>query len=198
MINTNRTADIDFESFPPARPLVSDARMNLIRNLRSEWQAIEDEAAKFAGRPAARPAWKDPETAAEASAMITKAIEAKSSKRAERDMAARAARVQASPVTAADVTEGMWTIGEDIFKVQVAVHGSGRLYAKRLTADGFERAVGAMARIAREGTRMTAEQAKTYGSLYGRCVACSRTLTDETSIGHGYGQTCAENNGWPY
>lgn len=86
-----------------------------------------------------------------------------------------------------------------IYKVQVAVHGSGRLYAKRLeithdsdgTAHGtFQYAAGAIHTL-RADQRLTTEQAAAYGRLYGVCVACGATLTDEKSIERGLGPKCA-------
>lgn len=82
-----------------------------------------------------------------------------------------------------------------IYKVQVAVHGSGREYAKRLIVEGgtasFEMERGAM-RFLSASTRMTTEQAAHYGHLYGVCCNCGRTLTDERSIAQGYGPVCAQ------
>lgn len=96
-----------------------------------------------------------------------------------------------------EITEGMWIIGAlvdgnaEVYKVQRAVHGSGRLYAKRLTDDGFEYAPGVIARLSREGVKMTLETAKMYGQLYGMCCRCGATLTDEASIAAGVGPICA-------
>lgn len=90
--------------------------------------------------------------------------------------------------------EGMHRIGDAIYKVQKAVHGSGRLYAKRLVQSGeswtFEFAPGMVQRLS-ESTRMTLEEAREWGTLYGTCCACGRTLTDETSIALGIGPVCA-------
>jgi hypothetical protein len=99
-----------------------------------------------------------------------------------------AARLQGSP-------EGFWTLDGLHFKVQLAVHGSGRPYAKVLDEDGTwtrdDRTRGVLARIqAGEATRMTKDEAGALGRLYGRCVACSATLTDETSIEVGMGPIC--------
>jgi hypothetical protein len=38
---------------------------------------------------------------------------------------------------------------------------------------------------------MTVEEAKAFGLLYGRCIVCGRTLTDEKSIADGIGPICA-------
>lgn len=107
-------------------------------------------------------------------------------------------------VTRTPVTEaGMYRKGETIFKVQKAVHGSGHLYAKRLhvlpsdravrgewVKATFEYAPGALKTLAAED-RLTLEEAKTYGALYGTCIVCGRTLTDEKSIAAGIGPVCA-------
>lgn len=99
------------------------------------------------------------------------------------------------PVAATSVTDGMYRVGEVIYKVQRAVHGSKQLYAKRLTVDGdrgtFEYEQGAIRRL-RPEHRMTVEEAAAFGKLYGVCCVCGRTLTDETSIERGIGPICAE------
>jgi hypothetical protein len=82
-----------------------------------------------------------------------------------------------------------------IFKVQRAVHGSGRLYAKELhpDADGswtFKYAPGALNLLAATD-KMTREQAKKFGALYGTCVRCGRTLTREDSIDRMMGAVCS-------
>jgi hypothetical protein len=98
-----------------------------------------------------------------------------------------------------EVTEGMWIIGtigaEDhsgIFKVQRAVHGSGYLYAKLLDPETskFVYAPNGMRRLADEGRKLTLEEAKKYGALYGTCCVCGRTLTNEESIEAGIGPVC--------
>lgn len=94
-----------------------------------------------------------------------------------------------------EVPEGMHRVDGVIFKVQRAVHGSGNLYAKRLTQYGddwtFEYAAGAMRSLSTD-TRMTLEEAKAFGALYGTCCSCGRTLTDEGSIEAGIGPICAK------
>lgn len=94
------------------------------------------------------------------------------------------------------VTEaGMYKLGDTIYKVQKAVHGSGHLYAKKLVVctDGsvtFEYAPGALRSLCAED-RMSLEDAKAFGALYGTCCVCGRTLTDEGSIEAGIGPICA-------
>jgi hypothetical protein len=140
----------------------------------------------------------------------------------KRDASAKISVLMASPKPAApakpkgpkttatgpsEITEGMYQSPEgQIFKVQKAVHGSGHLYAKILqtetdeygmTEAWFAYAAGAIRKLKIEW-KMTREQAAAFGSLYGICCCCSKTLTDENSQHNGYGKTCAGNNGWPY
>lgn len=87
-----------------------------------------------------------------------------------------------------------------IWKVQYnKATGDGRhLYAKRLHVEQiaenewhchFAYEGGAIRDIKPEW-RMTLEQAKTFGALYGVCCVCGRTLTDEVSIEEGIGPIC--------
>lgn len=89
-----------------------------------------------------------------------------------------------------------------VYKVIVAVHGSGRKYAKRLNTDTgeWDIARGAI-RLLRPEHKMTLEQAlavakvvanDVQGELYGRCFVCGRTLTNEDSIERFMGPVCAE------
>lgn len=87
-------------------------------------------------------------------------------------------------------TEGMYKLGSRIFKVQRAIHGSGHLYAKELTIDGFIYA-GGMMRHLDSSHRMTLAEAKEYGALYGTCCVCGIALTNEKSIAAGIGPVCA-------
>ena len=102
-----------------------------------------------------------------------------------------------------DDLEGMHKVGERIFKVQRAVHGSGGLYAKELCVSvcgdpgdpqvsaAFEYCRNAIRRFGlSRHTKMTLEQAKEFGALYGTCCVCGRTLTDEESIAAGIGPVC--------
>ena len=121
-----------------------------------------------------------------------------------------------SPV-AVEVEEGFYTTTAaagtvTVWKVQRAVHGSGRLYAKVLREqqrawpnDGevswkFEYQTGGLSLIAR-GLRdgniepLTLERAQEIGHLYGICCICSATLTDEVSIENGIGPVCARRFG---
>ncbi len=79
-----------------------------------------------------------------------------------------------------------------IAKVQHAVHGSGNQYAKLLNTETgkFEFVPGLIGRVRREATLLPLERAAELGKLYGICICCGRTLTDETSIANGIGPIC--------
>ena len=118
--------------------------------------------------------------------------------------------IAAVPGTAL-VSPGMYrnpTTGK-IWKVQYnKANGSGRyLYAKSLDVETeavkdtsgaivkpavakFNYAPGAMRHI-RPEWRMSLDQAKAFGAMYGVCCRCGTPLTDEESIAAGIGPICA-------
>ena len=70
------------------------------------------------------------------------------------------------------------------------------MYAKRLVVHGpgeatFEFDGGAIRKITPED-RMSLEDAKAFGHVYGVCCNCGATLTDEKSIAAGIGPYCAK------
>lgn len=111
------------------------------------------------------------------------------------------------------VEAGMYMTPEEvIFKVQKAVHGSGRLYAKRLRVvteperddEGdivqpgkivFDYESGAIYTLTPD-MKMTYEEAVQFGALYGTCVRCGRTLTKEKSIERAMGPVCSRKENW--
>lgn len=107
-------------------------------------------------------------------------------------------KAPAAQVARQEVTDGMYRDPSGvIYKVQYnRAQGDGRrAYAKQLHVDGygdvhFEYAPGAM-RFIKPEWRMTLEQAKEFGALYGTCCVCGRTLTNEVSIEEGIGPVCA-------
>ena len=113
--------------------------------------------------------------------------------------ARNAPRTAAATEPAAELEDGMYRLPNgDILKVQHAVHGSGRQYAKRLVPPAefggkaeFEYAPGAIRTLTADH-RMTLEDAKAFGALYGTCCVCGRTLTDEKSIAAGIGPVCGK------
>lgn len=96
------------------------------------------------------------------------------------------------PAPARELADGIYTYQGDIVKVQHAVHGSGRQYAKRLIAGttSWEYAPG-LIRSLTAADALTLDRAREYGALYGVCAVCGRTLTDEDSIAAGIGPVCA-------
>lgn len=79
-----------------------------------------------------------------------------------------------------------------IFKVVHAVNGSGRQYAKELDTEtgNWAMAPGYVRRFT-PADKMDLAKAQEFGHLYGMCVRCGRTLTDEGSIVAGIGPVCA-------
>lgn len=91
--------------------------------------------------------------------------------------------------------EGVHNVSGQIIKVQRS-QNSGYLYAKVLTQElsgkwSFTHMPGGL-KLVSESTKLTLEDAKKYGSLYGTCCVCGRTLTDEKSIAAGIGPICSE------
>lgn len=100
-----------------------------------------------------------------------------------------------TPAAKIELEDGMYRLGDVIYKVQHAVHGSGRQYAKELVqygddSWGFEFAKGIVYKL-RPEHKMSLEDAKEFGALYGTCCVCGRTLTNEASIEAGIGPICA-------
>ncbi len=113
---------------------------------------------------------------------------------ADRARTARAASPADAPTGPA--AEGTYrTPDGEIYRVVIAVHGSGHPYARRLVvvehgrAD-WEMAKGMVYRL-RPEWKMTLEQAAEFGRLYGVCAHCSAPLTDPESIERGIGPVCA-------
>lgn len=88
------------------------------------------------------------------------------------------------------VDEGMYRVDGETFKVYRT--RKGYLVAKVLTEEGFEYAGQRPLNSIKPEHRMTKEEAAEYGALYGVCINCQRTLTDEVSIAQGFGPICAQ------
>ena len=111
---------------------------------------------------------------------------------------------QADRESRGPAAEGFYVVDEGpdagIYKVQLAVHGSGRPYAKKLVTEGpgagsWEYAKGMQYKLTPEQT-LTREKAAKYGELYGMCVRCGATLTAEDSIERYMGPVCYEKTGF--
>lgn len=86
-------------------------------------------------------------------------------------------------------TEGIYLNNQGVFKLYKTQ--SGYLFAKKLQEDGSWVGFPGAANKLRPETKMTLEQAKQYGKMYGMCMLCGRTLTDEESVAMGIGPICA-------
>lgn len=89
--------------------------------------------------------------------------------------------------------DGFWELPDGrIVKVQIAVNGSGNPYAKLMNeiSGQFIYTPGLIAEVRKNGTRLPLDRAKALGKLYGICICCGRTLTDEYSIENGIGPIC--------
>lgn len=95
--------------------------------------------------------------------------------------------------------EGFYRQGDEVYKVVVAVHGSGLRYAKRLVHDvdpndrplGRWRMAEGMVFKLKPVDKLGFEEACKLGKLYGFCIRCGLTLTKEESIERGMGDICA-------
>jgi hypothetical protein len=174
----------DFPGVPdqaPAGPRATAPQVALIRRMAEEQ---------------GRTLHTDPETLTKeaASDLITAMMEVRN------NPAPRKAEVR----TGAVVEDGMYrTPDGEIYKVQIAKQGSGRLYAKKLVAldeprelkggkvrtHEFAYEQGALQKLTAD-MKMTLEQAKEWGKLYGTCCKCGAALTDEKSIAAGIGPIC--------
>lgn len=97
------------------------------------------------------------------------------------------------------LTDGIYVTDDGrTIKVQEARTGNGHLYAKIMDTDGSFRFVsGLVGQLASmfqhsKAHKMTLDEAAKYGALYGKCIECGRTLTDENSIAAGIGPICAQ------
>lgn len=100
------------------------------------------------------------------------------------------------------LAEGIYVKDDHFYKVVRAVHGSGRLYVKEMGTDGkwfrthATPSVYRLAISAPAPRRLEEHEAAAFGKIYGTCLICGRTLTDEDSIARGIGPVCAANQGW--
>jgi hypothetical protein len=93
--------------------------------------------------------------------------------------------------------DGIYFYENTYYKVQTSPE-SGKQYAKRCDEGSWIYEGRKPFAFLRPSHAVTAEDAAKFGHLYGMCVFCSKTLTDERSIEVGYGPTCASHNGLPW
>lgn len=161
----------------------SPAQAALMRKLMDELRDLDSEAAEAAEEYTARMAGR-----------WTPGRDGNASRWIDRLLAkVKELRTARRPV---GIEDGMYVLDGTIYKVQHAVHGSGRQYAKKLLPNEpgekaqFVYAPGVVSQL-RPEHRMTIEQAKEWGALYGTCVRCGALLTAEDSIERMMGPICA-------
>ena len=167
--------------------LRTEAQVNFMDRLIEQIAALDpkagSKAARYTDGMTERGLWtsgKNGNASAWISRMIAKVSELK------------AASKPAAPV---ELEDGIYELDGDLYKVVHAVHGSGRQYAKVLVIeDGeggtWEMARGVVSRL-RPEMKVSLERARELGRIYGVCVRCGATLTDEESIEAGIGPVCS-------
>lgn len=96
--------------------------------------------------------------------------------------------------TVNELAEGMYRVGEDIFKVYFTrgdEEHAPQLVTKQLIEDHFEYTGKKPLRFIKAAHRMSLDEAKAYGKVTGTCCVCGRKLTNEASIADGIGPICA-------
>lgn len=95
-------------------------------------------------------------------------------------------------VKATDIQVGFYKVGNRVLKA-VKSPQTGNMYAKELHTNGWEYLTGGINLLKNNVyTKLTLDEAKELGKIYGFCVACGRTLTDEYSVEAGIGPICAD------
>lgn len=164
--------------------------MEIVKAITAAMQADAQSAGMMGQEVSAQliEAGRKPLTRAGASALIT----------ALKDCERAKGVTSTAPAAEREIEDGFYEFTYDrgkvaIAKVQTAVHGSGHQYAKQLDPETgkFEYVGGLMAEVRSSGVLLSLERAKELGHLYGRCIRCGRTLTDEGSIEAGIGPVCA-------
>jgi len=148
----------------------SDAQANFIRSLWADKGMPGDVEAVIAALPDKRTA----------SAMIDN-LKSHESLRPERPQAA-------------ELEDGIYKIDGQVRKVYHTVHGNNTQVAKAWDEDSrsFEYVGKRGLKGLTPAHKMTLAEAVEFGSIYGICCNCSRTLTDEHSIEAGIGPVCAK------
>lgn len=104
--------------------------------------------------------------------------------------------------------DGIYEVGGNYVLVYHTVHGANQQVAKELVIIGPDeegKFTGEWNYVGKAGLRrltpdhkLSEEDARKFGTVYGICVRCARTLTANESKHVGYGATCAGHEGWWY
>lgn len=104
-----------------------------------------------------------------------------------------------------EIEAGFYVIDQQVYKVQRAVHGNGRMYAKilRVGEDGRGRfeydpaaTQGVISQIDPAKHTLSRESAKELGPVYGVCIRCGAPLTEDDSIERMMGPVCYRKTGF--
>jgi len=190
---TGTTAEFDFDAV--AQPQPTEGQMKFVADLRAAWQEAEDEIARLTGREARRPAWQDPASREEASAMIDNGKNARDAIRAELRDARRAHRAQDVDVWTQRERE-IWTGGANYFRIKIS--SAGNPYAVLWDGNEWTYDGGNLRTVKATCHRATAAEAAAWGHEFERCVYCDQGLSHPNSVAVGYGEKCASNHGLPW
>lgn len=107
-----------------------------------------------------------------------------------------AKRMAVKPAVGNVLEDGMYVRGDGkVFKLYHTVHGANELVAKELVIEGdtgefIYRGKGPLASLLTNSRRLTLEEARAFGAIYGQCCRCLAPLTHEISIALGIGPKC--------
>ena len=149
---------------------------------------------------------------ADAEAVIAGTITSRAATSAAINLLLAAPKVQAAKASVVDLEDGVYRHDSTFYKVYHTVHGANVQVAKVLVvtpngqdANGNDLFGGTWEYVGRKplysltpAHKLTQDEAKQFGLVYGMCVRCARDLTREESIHVGYGATCAAHEGWWY
>lgn len=113
-------------------------------------------------------------------------------------------RPKSAQQAGSEIEAGYYVLGDQVYKVQRAVHGSGRMYCKRLVVDpdtgrgrflyDAKETRGVMSQLGPNHV-LNKESAAKLGALYGVCVRCGAPLTEDDSIERMMGPVCYAKTG---
>jgi hypothetical protein len=105
-----------------------------------------------------------------------------------------ALRCPKAATNADPASQGYYLVKGEVYAVVVGKE-SGKLYAKKLLLAGgkgsWVYAPGAVYHLTLE-QKLTLAQAQEMGHMFGVCMVCGRTLTDQKSVSAGIGPVCAK------
>jgi hypothetical protein len=89
---------------------------------------------------------------------------------------------------------GVYFFNDMYFKIRTT---KGIAYAVKFTDNGWEYSPKSI-HVIKASDAVSAHDAARFGKDHARCVFCTKALTDERSMGVGYGPDCAETHALPW